>query len=109
MNQELLRVVENVARDRISTRSPSLSTLRKLWSPLSENISAHPKVKSSSISTGQRAGCRIQDKEPININQLGRISAQTARQVMVQKIKADDERVFIPNSPSEKVILSAVQ
>jgi len=91
MNQELLRIVENVARDKnidkesifADLEEAMVSAIRKHFgTPESEIV-----VKIDRTS-GQVTASK--DNQPININQLGRISAQTARQVMVQKIKADE-------------------
>ncbi|MGD0553042.1 MAG: transcription termination factor NusA [Sedimentisphaerales bacterium] len=91
MNQELLRIVENVARDKnidkesifADLEEAMVSAIRKHYGTPESEI-----VVSIDRTNGQVTA--IKDKQPININQLGRISAQTARQVMVQKIKADE-------------------
>jgi N utilization substance protein A len=91
MNQELLRIVENVARDKnidkesifADLEEAMVSAIRKHFgTPESEIVVSIDRTNGQVIAT--------KDKQPININQLGRISAQTARQVMVQKIKADE-------------------
>jgi transcription termination/antitermination protein NusA len=91
MNQELLRVIENVARDKnidkesifADLEEAMVSAIRKHYGSPESEITVH-----IDRTNGQVAA--FKDKEAININQLGRISAQTARQVMVQKIKADE-------------------
>ena len=91
MNQELLRVIENVARDKnidkesifADLEEAMVSAIRKHFGSPESEITVH-----IDRTNGQVAA--FKDKEPININQLGRISAQTAKQVMVQKIKADE-------------------
>ena len=91
MNQELLRVIENVARDKnidkesifADLEEAMVSAIRKHFGSPDSEITVH-----IDRTNGQVAA--FKDKESININQLGRISAQTARQVMVQKIKADE-------------------
>lgn len=91
MNQELLRIVENVARDKNIDKESIFADLEEA---MVSAIRKHFGTPESEIivqidrTSGQVTA--FKDKQPININQLGRISAQTARQVMVQKIKADE-------------------
>lgn len=91
MNQELLRIVENVARDKNIDKESIFADLEEA---MVSAIRKHFGTPESEIvvqidrTNGQVSA--FKDKQPININQLGRISAQTARQVMVQKIKADE-------------------
>jgi N utilization substance protein A len=91
MNQELLRVIENVARDKnidkesifADLEEAMVSAIRKHFGTPESEIVVKIDRASGQVSASK-------DGQPININQLGRISAQTARQVMVQKIKADE-------------------
>ena len=91
MNQELLRIVDRIARDKnIDTESifvdleeAMISAARKHFGEPDCEISVH-----IDRETGQVAA--FKDDEQIDIRQLGRIPAQTAKQVMIQKIRADE-------------------
>lgn len=92
MNQELIRIVENLARDKNIDKesifqdleSAMVSAVRKHFgaSPESE-ITVHIDRKSGQITA-------FKDGEVIDIQKLGRIPAQTARQVMIQKLRANE-------------------
>jgi transcription termination/antitermination protein NusA len=91
MNQELIRVIENVARDKnIDKESIFVDLEEAMVSAIRKHFGTPESEITVSIDRTNGQVTAIKDKEPININQLGRISAQTARQVMVQKIKADE-------------------
>jgi N utilization substance protein A len=91
MNQELLRIVENISRDKnidkesifVDLEEAMVSAARKHFGELESNI-----VVNIDRNTGQITA--FKDDEKINIKQLGRIPAQTAKQVMIQKIRADE-------------------
>ena len=91
MNQELLRVVENVARDKNIDKESIFADLEEaMVSAIRKHFGTPESEVIVQIDRTNGQVSAFKDKEPININQLGRISAQTARQVMVQKIKADE-------------------
>jgi N utilization substance protein A len=91
MNQELLRVVENVARDKNIDKESIFADLEEaMVSAIRKHFGTPESEIIVQIDRTNGSVTAFKDKEPININQLGRISAQTARQVMVQKIKADE-------------------
>ena len=92
MNQELIRIVENIARDKKIDKesifqdleAAMISAVRKSFSAQEENeIIVSIDRDSGMISSSM-------DGEDIDIKKLGRIPAQTAKQVMIQKIKADE-------------------
>ncbi|MBA7657156.1 Transcription termination/antitermination protein NusA [subsurface metagenome] len=91
MSQELLRIVENIARDKniekesifVDLEEAMVSAARKHFGEPESNI-----VVSIDRNTGQIAA--FKDDEKIDIKRLGRIPAQTAKQVMIQKIRADE-------------------
>jgi N utilization substance protein A len=91
MNQELLRVIENVARDKNIDKESIFADLEEA---MVSAIRKHFGTPESEIivqidrTSGQVAA--FKDKNPINIKDLGRIPAQTAKQVMIQRIKADE-------------------
>ncbi|MBN2593528.1 MAG: transcription termination factor NusA [Sedimentisphaerales bacterium] len=91
MNQELLRIVENIARDKnidkesifIDLEEAMVSAARKHFAEPESNI-----VVNIDRSTGEITA--FKDDVQIDIKQLGRIPAQTAKQVIIQKIRADE-------------------
>lgn len=91
MNQELLRIVENIARDKnidkesifVDLEEAMISAARKHFNEPESDI-----VVNIDRNTGQIVA--FKDGVQIDIKQLGRIPAQTAKQVMIQKIRADE-------------------
>jgi N utilization substance protein A len=91
MNQELLRVVDNIARDKnidkesifVDLEEAMVSAARKHFGEPESNIEV-----SIDRSTGQISA--FKDNVKIDIKQLGRIPAQTAKQVIIQKLRADE-------------------
>jgi len=91
MNQELLRIVENIARDKnidkesifVDLEEAMVSAARKHFNEPESDI-----VVNIDRDTGQIVA--FKDNVQIDIKQLGRIPAQTAKQVMIQKIRADE-------------------
>jgi N utilization substance protein A len=91
MNQELLRIVDNIARDKnidkesifVDLEEAMISAVRKHFGDPDSEI-----IVRIDRATGKVEASR--DDEPIDIRRLGRIPAQTAKQVMIQKIRADE-------------------
>ena len=91
MNQELLRIVENIARDKnidkesifVDLEEAMVSAARKHFGEPESDI-----VVNIDRSTGEITA--VKDDVQIDIQQLGRIPAQTAKQVIIQKIRADE-------------------
>jgi len=91
MNQELVRIVENIARDKKIDKEyifgdleeAMISAIRKHFGDLEAEISV--KIDRT---TGEVAA--FKDEESIDMRDLGRIPAQTAKQVMIQRIRADE-------------------
>lgn len=91
MNQELLRIVDNIARDKnidkesifVDLEEAMISAARKHFGEPESDI-----VVNIDRNTGQITA--FKDNVQIDIKQLGRIPAQTAKQVMIQKIRADE-------------------
>jgi N utilization substance protein A len=90
-NPELIRIVENIAHDRkidkeaifLDLEEAIISSSKKHFGDLTSQFEVHIDRNSGDV-TASRNG------EPIDIKQLGRISAQAAKQIMVQKIRADE-------------------
>ena len=91
MNQELLRIVDNIARDKnidkesifVDLEEAMVSAVRKHFGEPDSEIVVHIDRTTGEVNT-------FKDNVQIDIRQLGRIPAQTAKQVMIQKIKADE-------------------
>lgn len=93
MNQELIRIVDNIARDKNIDReaifqdleSAMVSAAKKYFGKVEVNIEVR-------IDRASGDMVAFKDGQQIDIKQLGRIPAQTAKQVMIQKIKADERQ-----------------
>jgi len=91
MSQELIRIVDNIARDKnidkesifADLEEAMVSAARKHFGDVESEIVVH-----INRDTGELTA--FKDDEPVDIKQLGRIPAQTAKQVMIQKIRADE-------------------
>ena len=91
MSQELLRIVDNVARDKNIDRESIFADLEEaMVSAVRKHFGEPDSEIAVSIDrvTGQVIASK--DNVQIDIRQLGRIPAQTAKQVMIQKIRADE-------------------
>ncbi len=91
MNQELVRIVDNIAHDKnidkesifVDLEEAMVSAARKHFGEPDSEIVVH-----IDRTTGQITA--FKDQVQIDMKQLGRIPAQTAKQVMIQKIRADE-------------------
>jgi N utilization substance protein A len=91
MNQELLRIVENIARDKnidkelifLDLEEAMVSAAKKHFGEPESNIVVNIDRSSGRISA-------FKDGVQIDIKRLGRITAQTAKQVIIQKIRAGE-------------------
>ncbi len=102
MNSDLIRFVDSISRDKaidkesvfVDLETAIVSAIRK----------AHDEVEDV-VCTIDRASGEISataDGAPIDMKTLGRIAAQTAKQVMIQKIR-EDERDSIFEEYSQRV------
>jgi N utilization substance protein A len=90
-NPELIRIVENIARDRKIERESifadleeaMVSAAKKHFGEPDSNFEVHIDRQSGDVTT-------FKNGQQIDIKQLGRIPAQAAKQVMIQKIRADE-------------------
>ncbi len=93
MKQELIRIVDNIARDKNidcesifqDLEAAMVSAIRKSFGREESDADV---VVNIDRTTGEISAYK--DEEAIDIRSLGRIPAQTAKQVMIQKIKADE-------------------
>ncbi|MHC4124055.1 MAG: NusA N-terminal domain-containing protein, partial [Planctomycetota bacterium] len=91
MNQELIRIVDNIARDKnidkesvfADLEEAMVSAARKHFGELESEFVVHIDRTTGEITA-------FKDKVKIDMRRLGRIPAQTAKQVMIQKIRADE-------------------
>ena len=91
MSSELIRIVDNIARDKnidkesifIDLEEAMVSAARKFFGDMDSEIEVQINRETGDISASR-------DGEQIDIAKLGRIPAQTAKQVMIQKIRADE-------------------
>jgi transcription termination/antitermination protein NusA len=91
MNQELLRIVDNIARDKNIDKESIFADLEEAMVSAARKHFGDPDGKIAvHIDRGSGAVTASRDDQPIDIRQLGRIPAQTAKQVMIQKIRADE-------------------
>lgn len=91
MNQELLRIVENIARDKNIDKESIFVDLEEAMISAARKHFGEPECDVAvniDRSTGEITA--FKDNVEIDIKQLGRIPAQTAKQVIIQKIRADE-------------------
>jgi N utilization substance protein A len=91
MSQELLRIVDNIARDKNIDRESIFQDLEAAMVSATRKHFGNPDIEVN-VYIDRTTGEITVSKEgvQIDIRQLGRIPAQTAKQVMIQKIKADE-------------------
>ncbi len=102
MNQELLHIVDGMARDKNIDRESILVDLEMaMASAARKHFGATEEVDVRiDRETGEIAA--FLNGEQINIRKLGRIPAQTAKQVMIQKLR-EDERDSIFTEYQERI------
>ena len=108
MNQELVRIVENIARDRNIDKESIFLDLEEAMVSAARKHFGQPEcdvVVNIDRATGEVTA--FKEGEQIDIKQLGRIPAQTAKQVMIQKIRADErESIYAEFSQRKGTITS---
>jgi len=87
MNQELLRIVDGIARDKNIDRRTVLEDLEAAM--LSAIRKANPDTEDVGVRIDPETGeiFASVDGQEMSIRDLGRIAAQTAKQVMIQRIR----------------------
>jgi len=90
-NPELIRIVDNIARDRKIDRESIFTDLEEAMVSAAIKHFGEPD-SNFEVHIDRQAGdvTAIKNGEQIDIKQLGRIPAQAAKQVMIQKIRADE-------------------
>ena len=98
MNQELVRIVDNIARDKNIDRESIFQDLEAaMVSAVRKHFGLQDVETEVEVFIDRETGeiTAYKEEEQIDIRRLGRIPAQTAKQVMIQKIKADErESIF---------------
>ncbi|MFA5291771.1 MAG: transcription termination factor NusA [Phycisphaerae bacterium] len=95
MNQELVRIVDNIARDKNIDRESIFQDLESAMVSAARKYFGKTDVESDiQVRIDRQTGDMVafKDGQQIDIKRLGRIPAQTAKQVMIQKIKADERQ-----------------
>ena len=93
MNQELIRIVDNIARDKNIDKESIFQDLEAaMVSAIRKSLGRDDPDADIVVNISRDSGeiSAYKDEEAIDIRRLGRIPAQTAKQVMIQKIKADE-------------------
>jgi len=108
VNQELIRIVENIARDRNIDKESIFTDLEEAMVSAAKKHFGEPEGNIAvSIDRGTGLVTAFKDGEQIDIRQLGRIPAQTAKQVMIQKIRADErDSIYTEFSQRKNTIVS---
>ena len=102
MNADLLRLIDSISRDKniekesvfLHLEAAMVSAARKAFEEAEDVVVAIERATGDITATV--------DNEPVDMNTLGRIAAQTAKQVMMQKIR-EDERSAIFEEYSGRV------
>ncbi len=112
MNQELVRIVDNIARDKNIDRESIFQDLEAAMVSAARKHFGPQEIDSEIVVHIDRNNGQIKaykDEEEIDIRRLGRIPAQTAKQVIIQKIKADErESIFAEYTNRKGEIVSGV-
>jgi len=91
MNQELLRIVDSIARDKNIDKESLFGDLEEAMAAAVRKQFGEPDSEVVvQIDRGTGKVSVTKDGQLIDIKRLGRIPAQTAKQVMIQKIRADE-------------------
>jgi len=102
MNSDLLRFVDSISRDKVIDKESVYADLEAAMLSAAER--AFPEADDVVIAIDRVTGDikALADNEPIEMKTLGRIAAQTAKQVMMQRIR-EDERNSIFEEYSQRV------
>ena len=91
MNQELIRIVDNIAHDKNIDKESIFADLEEaMVSAVRKHFGEPDSEIVVSIDRGTGQVIASKDDVQIDIGKLGRIPAQTAKQVMIQKLRADE-------------------
>jgi len=91
MSQELLRIVENIARDKNIDKESIFGDLEEaMVSAVRKHFGEPEAAISVRIDRNNGEVTAFKGDSQIDVRQLGRIPAQTAKQVMIQKLRANE-------------------
>ena len=90
MNQELLRIIDGIARDRSIDREMVFQDLETAM--ISAVRKAYGQAEETTVQIDRQTGdiTAVVDGTSLAMRQLSRIAAQTAKQVMIQKLREDE-------------------
>jgi len=112
MNQELVRIVDNIARDKNIDRESIFQDLESAMVSAAKKYFGKTDLEADiQVTIDRQTGDMVafKDGQQIDIKRLGRIPAQTAKQVMIQKIKADERQsVFVEFVERKGEIVSGI-
>ena len=111
MNQELVRIVDNIARDKNIDRESIFADLEAAMISAAKKYFGTQEETDIEVAIDRETGeiTAYKDEVQIDIRKLGRIPAQTAKQVMIQKIKADErESVYSEYAKRKGEIINGV-
>ncbi len=95
MNQELLRIVDSVARDKNIDGETVFEDLEAAMLSAIRKANAHTENVEVKINRQTGDITASVDGKPMSVRDLGRIAAQTAKQVMIQRIReAERDSVY---------------
>ena len=109
MNQELIRLVESISRDKSIEKEllfrdlevAMVSAARKFYGEEEEEFEIEIDRESGDIAATRADG------NPLDVRDLGRIAAQTAKQVMIQRIReAERGSLYEEYKPREGTIVT---
>jgi len=102
INTELLRIVDSISRDKAIEKESVFLDLEAAMASAARR--AYDEAEDVTVAIDRINGVisASVDGEPIDLKSLGRIAAQTAKQVMIQKIR-EDERESLFQEYSQRV------
>ena len=87
MNQELLRIIDGIARDKNIDREVVFEDLEAAMLSAIRKANAHAENVDVRIDRESGAITAMVDGESLSMHELGRIAAQTAKQVLIQRVR----------------------
>ena len=104
MNSELLRLIDSISRDRNVDKELLLEDLEQAMVSAARKHYGADELEEFMCQVDRSSGqIRLwRENEPIDLEEMGRIPAQTAKQVMIQKFR-EDERNSIYNEFIDRV------
>jgi N utilization substance protein A len=104
MNQEMLRIIDAIARDRHVEKESLFNDIEQAMVSAARKHFAAPDTEDFTCTVDRLTGeiTLFRDGQKISLEALGRIPAQTAKQVMIQKFR-EDERASIYDEYSQRI------